>query len=109
MKASIQQKTVAALAFLAVCILTVFAIAYRSAAIFVENSRLVAHTHEVIATLDSAQSDLSDCVTDAHEYSFTDDDSYRVAYKTFITKVLSDIAQLARLTGRQSNPADQRI
>src|SRR6185437_10389362 len=105
MKASIQQKTVAVLVFLAVCILIVFAIAYRSATVVVENSRLVAHTYEVIATLDSTQSDLSDCVAEASEYYFTGDKSHRVAYNTFIAEVQSDIAQLARLTA--DNPIQQ--
>jgi len=105
MKASIQQKTVAVLVFLAVCILIVFAIAYRSATVVVENSRLVAHTYEVIATLDSTQSDLSDCVAEAREYYFTGDKSHRVAYNTFIAEVQSDIAQLARLTA--DNPIQQ--
>src|SRR5579862_7136535 len=105
MKASIQQKTVVVLVFIAVCVLTVFAIAYRSATVFVDNSRLVAHTYEVIATLDSTQSDLSDCVADAREYYFTGDKSYRAAYNTFIAEVQSDIAQLARLTA--DNPIQQ--
>ena len=105
MKASIQQKTAAVLAFIGVCVLIVFAIAYRSATVFVENTRLVAHTYEVIATLDSTQSDLSDCVADAREYYFRGDKSYRVAYNTFIAEVQSDIAQLARLTA--DNPIQQ--
>jgi CHASE3 domain sensor protein len=82
------------------------ALSYRNTLKVVENERSVAHTHEVISTLEKTLSTLKDAETGQRGYLLTGNERYLEPYKNAINTVNQQIGGLQQLTS--DNPKQQQ-
>jgi PAS domain S-box-containing protein len=78
---------------------------YTSARRLDDNSRLVAHTHEVIGALESLLSTLKDAETGQRGYLLAEEGKYLEPYEDALKRVQAEVARLNELTS--DNPDQQ--
>jgi len=88
-----------ALVFLAI----IGAASYRSTLKLTDTAERVAHTHEVLQTLESVVSGMKDAETGQRGYLLTGDDKYLEPYRSAQDSVHRDIAAVRKLTGDNVN------
>lgn len=98
MNLSIERKTASGLALVGFFLVLVSLMAYRNSRESLENSGWVAHTREVIAELNAAQSAIDDCKIAVRDYQLTGDSSYLQTYQRSFSLVLDDVDRLKELT-----------
>jgi len=81
-------------------------VAYRSMRDLVETAGSVAHTYQVLETLDEVRADLVDAETEALGYIITAAQPYLDPYQAAIAGVSADVQKLRTLTA--DNPSQQR-
>jgi methyl-accepting chemotaxis protein len=87
-------------------LVTIGTVAYRSTNKLTETAEWVAHTHQVLVTLESALSIMKDAETGQRGYIITGEDSYLEPYNGSRTMVDQEIKALRELT--KDNPNQQR-
>jgi PAS domain S-box-containing protein len=78
---------------------------YVNAQRLVANSRMVAHTHEVIEQLEAVLSTLKDAETGQRGYLLTEDPKYLQPYDDAVARVQTELSQIKELTA--DNPVQQ--
>ncbi len=79
---------------------------YRTTRVFLDTSQLVAHTHEVIETLEQVLSELTDAETGQRGYLLTGEERYLEPYHVTLDVVDRTVRSLRRLTA--DNPEQHR-
>jgi PAS domain S-box-containing protein len=98
MQLSIERRITFGLA-IALAILIINAlVSYRAARRLIDNDRLVSHTHEVIAQLETTLSTITDAETGERGYLLTGDDSYLAPYNAALSQIDADLNRLTELT-----------
>jgi PAS domain S-box-containing protein len=91
---------------IALAILVVNAlVSYRAARRLIDNDRLVSHTHEVLAQLETTLSTITDAEAAQRGYLLTGDDSHLAPYTAAVSQIGSDVSHLKDLT---ADNLDQR-
>lgn len=89
---------IAAATFLAI----ISAISYRNTNLMIDNSKLVAHTHEVIATIDLILSEFKDLESSQRGFAITGQEGYLDTYRESSVLLDSGMLQLKSLTSDNS-------
>jgi len=87
-------------------LLGLVALGYHSTQQFIESSRLVAHTHEVLTALEATLSSLKDVQSGQRGYIITGADQYLESYRDALHQIPADLASTRRLTA--DNPRQQQ-
>jgi PAS domain S-box-containing protein len=98
MKLTTERKAAFGFGLVGLCILMASVLAYQSASRFVESSRWVNHTREVITEVAATQSALLDCQTAVRGYLVTSDNSFVQPFRDTASNIPSRLARLSQLT-----------
>src|SRR5579872_671190 len=102
---STDRKAAIGLGLAGLCVLMVWVLAYQGARRFVESSRWVSHTYEVIGELEATQSAVLDCQMAMRGYVVTGDDSFLQPFKRSRPQIALHLEHLKQLTS--DNPSQQ--
>ncbi|HZW81595.1 MAG TPA: PAS domain S-box protein, partial [Candidatus Deferrimicrobiaceae bacterium] len=105
MKWSIEKKTAAGLAVVAMVLAGAAGLSYRSSRGFIESSQWVSHSHDVLAELEATLSVVSDAQTATRGYVITGQETFLEAYRSAAPAVRDHIERLKSLTS--DNPHQQ--
>ena len=103
---TIDKKIASGFALTLVVLVVIGFLAYQSTTRLIENNRWVAHTHEVVAHLETMLSVLKDAETGQRGYLLTGMDPYLEPYNAAFGQVDALFTQLRKLT--EDNPNQQR-
>ena len=106
MSLSVQRRTALMLTLAGLVLIAGSVMAFLSAEHSLEESRWVAHTHQVLATLDAVHSELSDCQTAVRDYLVQQERSSLQSYQGSLLQLQSRIEEARRLTA--DNPGQQQ-
>lgn len=102
---STERKAAMGLGLAGLCVLMIWALAYQGTRRFVESSRWVSHTYDVIDELEATQVALLDCQTAMRGYIVTGDDSFLQPFTQSAPQIPLHLEHLKQLT--IDNPSQQ--
>ena len=106
MNLSIEKKTVGWLGLALIILVVMAASSYQALQQFIETSRWVEHTHEVLTRINNVLSTLKDAETGQRGYLLTRLEEYLEPYQVAVARIEEHIKQLRDLTS--DNPSQQR-
>jgi PAS domain S-box-containing protein len=106
MKASVENKILAGFVASVAALMVIGWLAYRTTNQFITTDRLVAHTHEVIATLESGLAILTDAEAKQRAFLLTGDEQFLKDFQTAQAQVGGWLEKLRKLTA--DNPEQQQ-
>ena len=106
MNLSIEKKTVGWVGLAIILLVIMAASSYRAIQQFIETSRWVEHTHEVLTRIENVLSTLKDAETGQRGYLLTGIEEYLEPYHGAVARIEEQIKQLRDLTS--DNPRQQR-
>ncbi|MGH9514049.1 MAG: CHASE3 domain-containing protein [Terriglobales bacterium] len=106
MEWSIQRKTAAGLAAVALILTVAAGLSYRSARAFIQASEWVSHTHEVLVELESTLSAVAEAQTATRGYIITGQEGFLEPYEAAAPAIRNHIERLDSLTA--DNPSQRR-
>jgi PAS domain S-box-containing protein len=106
MKASVENKILAGFVASVAALMVIGWLAYRTTNQFITTDRLVAHTHEVIATLESGLAILTDAEAKQRAFLLTGDEQFLKDFQTAQAQVGGWLEKLQKLTA--DNPEQQQ-
>lgn len=106
MKASVENKILVGFVASVVALVVIGWLAYRTTVRFITTDRLVAHTHEVIATLESGLATITDAEARQRAFLLTGDEQFLKDSQTAQAQVSAWLERLRKLTA--DNPEQQQ-